>query len=77
MPNSDKACQLIEVVISMCAKGGFNLTKFTINKKEVLVKIPEEYRRKRVTNEDLMKRYIPEVKTLSIHWSMDEDALMF
>ena len=61
----------------MCAKGGFNLTKFTINKKEVLVKIPEEYRRKRVTNEDLMKRYIPEVKTLGIHWSMDEDALMF
>ena len=44
--NADKACQLIEDVINMCAKGGFNLTKFTSNEKKVLVKIPEEKRRK-------------------------------
>ena len=28
-------------------------------------------------NEDLTKRYIPEEKSLGIHWNVDEDALMF
>ena len=62
--NADKACQLIEDVINMCAKGGFNLTKFTSNEKKVLVKIPEEKRRKGMKNEDLTKRYIPGEKSL-------------
>ena len=50
----------------MCAKARFNLTKFTSNKKEVLLKIPEE-KRKGVNNEDLMKGYIPGEKALGIH----------
>ena len=75
--NADKACQLIEDVINMCAKGGFNLTKFTSNEKKVLVKIPEEKRRQGMKNEDLTKRYIPGEKSLGIHWNVDEDALMF
>lgn len=44
----------------MCANGGLNLTKFTSNKKDVLVNIPQEKNRKGVKNEDLMKQYIPE-----------------
>ena len=76
MQNGDEACQLIADVINIYAKGGFNLTKFTSNKKEVLVKIPEEKRRKGVKNEDLMKGYIPGEKALDIQWSVDEDALM-
>ena len=60
----------------MCAKARFNLTKFTSNKKEVLLKIPEE-KRKGVNNEDLMKGYIPGEKALGIHQKMLEDALMF
>ena len=50
---------------SIC--GGFDLTKFTSNEKKVLVKIPEEKRRKGMKNEDLTKRYIPGEKSLGIH----------
>ena len=64
--NADETCQLIEDAINMCAKARFNLTKFTSNKKEVLLKIPEE-KRKGVNNEDLMKGYIPGEKALGIH----------
>ena len=61
----------------MCANGGLNLTKFTSNKKEILVKIPEEKNRKGVKNKDPMKLYIPEEKALGIHWNVDENTLMF
>ena len=61
----------------MCAKGGFNLTKLTSNKKEILVKIPGEERKKGIKNEDLMKGFISGEKVLGIHWDVDEDALMF
>ena len=78
--NADEACQLIENVINMCAKGVFNLTKFTSNKKEVLVNITEKKKKKNgegVKNEELMKGYIPREKALGIHWNVDEDVLMF
>ena len=78
--NTDEACQLIENVINMCAKGVFNLTKFTSNKKEVLVNITEKKKKKNgegVKNEELMKGYIPREKALGIHWNVDEDVLMF
>ena len=42
--NADEACPLIEDIINMCVKAGFNLTKFTSNKKEILVKILKEKR---------------------------------
>ena len=46
-------------------------------KREVLLAIPEEKRRKGVKNEDLMAGDIPEEKALGIHWNVDEDVLMF
>ena len=43
-------------------------SKFTSDEKKVLVKIPEEKRRKGVKNKDLMKGYILEEKALGIQW---------
>ena len=37
---------LAYLLINMYVKGGFNLPKFTSNKKEVLVKISEEKKKK-------------------------------
>ena len=37
--------QLVQKVIKICKSGGFNLTKFTSNSKELLAAIPEEKRR--------------------------------
>ena len=71
--NINEACHFM----NMSAKGGFNITKFKSSKKEVLVKITEEKRRKGVKNEDLMEGYIPEEKALGIHWKVDKDVLMF
>ena len=40
------AASIIHNVVAMCAADGFNLTKFTSNRKDVLLSIPNEERRK-------------------------------
>ena len=42
------AVDLIKRVKKMCAAGGFNLTKFICNRKNVLMRIPDVHRRKGV-----------------------------
>lgn len=72
-----EAIELIRNVINMCAAGGFNLTKFTSNAKEVLKAIPEEKRRKGVKDQDLVNGDIPHERALGIHWKVEEDTLGF
>ena len=48
-----KAKDVIRKVKELCAKGGINLTKFTSNNEEVLKSIPDEGRRKNVSDEAL------------------------
>ena len=47
------ATSTIHNVIDMCGSGGFNLTKFTSNRKEVLLSIPNEKRREGVKYQEL------------------------
>lgn len=61
----------------MRAAGGFNLTKFTSNKKEVLLSITDEKRRKGVKDQDLSSREIPQERALGIIWQIEEVTLDF
>ena len=49
----DSAKQLVKDVINMCKSGGFHLTKFISNNKELLLSVPENQRRMRVKDQDL------------------------
>ena len=77
LPTVEDTINLVSDVIKMCAAGGFNLTKFTSNSKEVLKTIPEERRKKGVKNQDLVSGDIPEEKALGVHWNVEEDVLGF
>ena len=61
----------------MRAAGGSNLTKFTSNKKEVLLSITDEKRRKGVKDQNLSSREIPQERALGIIWQIEEDTLDF
>ena len=61
----------------VCAAGGFNLTKFTSNRKEISLSIPEEKRRKKVKDQDLSSGEIPQERALGIIWQVEEDTLGF
>ena len=64
-------------VISICGAGGFNLTNFTSNRKEVLLSIPDERRRKGVNIQDLPSGEIHQEWALGIIWQIEEDTQGF
>ena len=72
------AIRLLHDVISMCADGGFRLTKFVINRIEVLDSIPEEDRRTGVKDVYLNSgTNFPTEKALGVNWDIGSDRLGF
>eukprot|EP00794_Sanderia_malayensis_P002302 gene2302-2651_t len=61
----------------LCADGGFNLTKFISNDKEVLKSIPEEKRRKNVKEFEITDQTLPTDKALGVVWNVEEDHFCF
>ena len=71
------ASKLVDDVRQMCKAGGFHLTKYICNDKEVLATIPEEDRRQGVKNRDLITDSLPTERALGIHWNLEHDYLGF
>ena len=72
-----KAKDVIRKVKELCAKGGFNLAKFTSNNEAVLKSIPNEGRRKNVSDEALTFCKLPEDKAFGVKWNISKDTLGF
>ena len=71
------ASKLVDDVRQMCKAGGFHLTKFICNDKQVLAMIPEEDRRQGVKNQDLITDSHPTESALVIQWNLEHDYLGF
>ncbi|XP_061128573.1 uncharacterized protein LOC133150206 [Syngnathus typhle] len=71
------AIQLCKELKAMCAAGGFNLTKWSSNSRNVLVHIPECERAKGVKDLDLDLDDLPLERTLGVHWSAEDDVFKF
>ena len=61
------AVDLIKRVKEMCAAGGFDLTKFICNRKNVLVSIHHIHRREGVKETDLVKKKLPTERALGVY----------
>ena len=73
----EKAVKRIEEVTSICAQGGFHLTKFVSNKKTVLQSIPEKDRAKDIKELDLNIHQLPVERCLGVHWNIENDTFGF
>ena len=67
----DSAKQLVKDVINMCKSGGFHLTKFISNNKELLLSVPENQRRMGAKDQNLSE------KALGICWNLRQDIFSF
>ena len=76
VPSVRDALTLIQEVTDLCKRGGFNLTKFISNKKDVLFQIPDELRRNGAKDKDLTGS-LPIERALGIFWDAENDVIKF
>ena len=76
LDNEKEAIKLVNNVKAMCASGGFKLTKFLSNNKQVLQSIDEADRRQGVKDKDLMGD-LPAEQALGMLWDTVTDKLGF
>ena len=77
VPSVEEAVKLIKDIKEMCKRGGFNLHKFTSNKKEVIDQIPVEDRAEGIKNLDLDHDALPVERALGVQWCIESDTFKF
>ncbi|XP_068684275.1 uncharacterized protein [Montipora foliosa] len=75
MPTPERAITLMRELIELCAKGGFNLTKFMSNNREVLAAIPVEKRADPTL--DFTLHQLPVDRALGLRWHIESDTFGF
>lgn len=69
---TEETIELITNIRSMCKEGGFNLTKFISNSREVIESLPESKRSKELRD---YQDVLPKDHALGILWNISEDTL--
>ncbi|XP_072020402.1 uncharacterized protein [Amphiura filiformis] len=67
--SESKAIQLVSDLTSLCKDGGFKLTKWLSNSREVLQSVPEDDRAETTKTLDLKNEELPSEKVLGLLWS--------
>ena len=75
VPSTKKAITLTSDLTKLLKEGGFNLTKFTSNSREVLASIPPERRANPKLDLDLDQ--LPLERALGVYWDAQSDAFKF
>ena len=73
----EKAVLLVKQLTELLACGGFRLTKWISNCREVLETIPDEDRAKQVKNLDMSYDKLPVERALGAIWDVETDVLGF
>ena len=73
-PSDDKAIDSVHGVCDLLSKGGFRLTKWVSNSRNVVQSIPEEERSKAVKGLDLSRSTLPLERALGTLWCTETDT---
>ena len=73
----EQAIKLIRDLRDACTKGGFSLTKWVGNNREVLASIPEHHRAKLSKDLDFDRENLPIERALGIKWDTEKDSFIF
>ncbi|KAJ8018203.1 hypothetical protein HOLleu_43941 [Holothuria leucospilota] len=75
--NNSEAISLTKGLTELCAQGGFRLTKWMSNSKEVLASIPYDDHAPELKSLDLNQQDMPISRALGVQWSPQTDTLNF
>ncbi|XP_006819072.1 uncharacterized protein LOC102802310 [Saccoglossus kowalevskii] len=75
--SESKAVTLVHDLIEACQRGGFHLTKWTSNSREVLKSIPQKERVEDVKQLNLDYDDLTVERALGVHWSAEQDTLSY
>jgi len=73
----DRAVCVVQQMCRLMANGGFRLTKWISNNREVMSAIPEEDWSKEVKKLDLQYQALPVERALGLKWDVETDTLSF
>lgn len=77
LPSEEDAKLMVKNLTAICKLGGFNLTKWISNSREVLLEIPEECRAKTFKELDLGRDELPAERALGLQWCIETDTFQF
>lgn len=77
MPTEAEAVILIRNLHSLCKEGGFNLTKWVSNNRNVLTSIPNDQRASEYKDLDLSHDILPSERALGVQWCTDDDTFTY
>lgn len=73
----EKAVEIVHDLSDLCHKGGFHLTQWISNSRNVLQAIPEKEHSKNVSELNLDRDQLPEERALGLQWCMESDTFNF
>lgn len=73
----DDAVTLASDLRTLCASGGFTLTKWMSHSRKMLMSIPEEHRASEAKDLDLSHDALPVERTLGIQWDTETDTFTY
>lgn len=76
-PSKEDAMLMVRNLTAICRLGGFNLTKWSSNNREVLLQIPEGHKSKHFKELDLDRDKLPVERALGLLWCSESDTLKF
>lgn len=74
---AEAAKQLITDITTLLHRGGFHLSKWATNSREVLASIPVEDRVKEIMDLNLDKDKLPTERALGLQWCIESDSFTF
>ncbi len=73
----EEATQLVKQLKSILAMGGFHLSKWVSNSREVMTQLPAEERSARLKEIDLCSGTLPTERSLGVSWNVEDDTFGF
>ena len=76
-PFVKEAKRLLKEVSELLMKGGFKITKWVSNSREVIRTVPKSDRSTNLQNQDLCSADLPKERALGLWWDAEKDTLCF